>query len=424
MRRRLRRLVPWLDGKLVGPLRHWKLILFSLLAVGALFVGVAFASVAGLAATPPEAGRADRPAIRMLTDSPDATVSITAQIISPAVLATDPRLRSEARTIVSGVGGDPDTDSAVVISAAVRTPPGSPPAHWLICVTGPLTGALRAATGTHELFPGVHGAVVPAYTDGAGASAPRGTALVITGSSAALPGGPTSGEGIVPIPVGEVVIGTVPVLRIDDANVAGYSAVLPVIGFNSAEPDSPRAFLTSDAASGALGAVTLPDASGEVTAPPPGPGKDVTGFGNPRSFSATESIWNGAAALIGSRIDTVLPPSVAVENNSLEWTTHNILAPEIDTSRKAVADSKGTYDFYAGLAFATAAAAAVAALQELPPGRAARRRRDLTPVHPRVRDPVRRARPVRRRTTGAATRRRPGVAALRRLTTGRRGPPH
>jgi hypothetical protein len=73
------------------------------------------------------------------------------------------------------------------------------------------------------------------------------------------------------------------------------------------------------------------------------------------------------ADLQGDRIDYLIPGTGEVEQGFVSWTGGPTLSPSIRASNIDEEDSRNNYAFYAGIAFAVAATAAFALIQELPP---------------------------------------------------------
>lgn len=74
----------------------------------------------------------------------------------------------------------------------------------------------------------------------------------------------------------------------------------------------------------------------------------------------------GAEAINGARIDSMLPPDGQVVQQDIVWRGQGSLQPSVYATDVNYEREQSTDDFYAGLAFAIAVSAAVAAFQELP----------------------------------------------------------
>jgi hypothetical protein len=84
------------------------------------------------------------------------------------------------------------------------------------------------------------------------------------------------------------------------------------------------------------------------------------------AIQATEVLTGAKSILAGSSIDSVLPPDGNLEGDSYVWEGAGLLEPTLTATNMNATESQGNYDFLSGIFFATAAAAAIAFIQELP----------------------------------------------------------
>ncbi len=106
----------------------------------------------------------------------------------------------------------------------------------------------------------------------------------------------------------------------------------------------------------------------------------------------TEALAGAQSNLADARIDSILSPDGQFQGDSYVWTGTGSLEPSISATNINAAEIQGNYNFLSGIAFATAAAAAIALLQELPhaiplPRRWPRLRRQPGAQHPAGRAP-------------------------------------
>jgi hypothetical protein len=84
------------------------------------------------------------------------------------------------------------------------------------------------------------------------------------------------------------------------------------------------------------------------------------------TIQATEVLTGAKSILAGSSIDSVLPPDGNLEGDSYVWEGAGLLEPTLTATNMNATESQSNYDFLSGIFFATAAAAAIAFIQELP----------------------------------------------------------
>jgi hypothetical protein len=96
------------------------------------------------------------------------------------------------------------------------------------------------------------------------------------------------------------------------------------------------------------------------------PGGDWAMF-VPQNLTTSMILAGVQADLQGDRIDYLNPGTGEVGQGFVSWTSGPILSPSIRASNIDAEDSRNNYAFYAGIAFAVAATAAFALIQEGPP---------------------------------------------------------
>ena len=87
-------------------------------------------------------------------------------------------------------------------------------------------------------------------------------------------------------------------------------------------------------------------------------------FDKPKAMQSSITLLGVGTQLNNSRIDVSTPPGGAVVDDNYRWTGSDTLAPYLNATEFSAADSRSRDDFLSGIAFATAAAALIALLQE------------------------------------------------------------
>jgi hypothetical protein len=96
------------------------------------------------------------------------------------------------------------------------------------------------------------------------------------------------------------------------------------------------------------------------------PRADAVAYFVPKTMDITEILSNGASAIKDSQVVSMVPLDGQILDNDLVWRSTGLLEPSVSTASISFQRQKSTDDFYAGLAFATAASAFIALVQELP----------------------------------------------------------
>lgn len=96
------------------------------------------------------------------------------------------------------------------------------------------------------------------------------------------------------------------------------------------------------------------------------PGALPTKFYDPQVINTAEQIMGAGQYLRNSQAAPMVPPDGQVRGNDLLWKSNGSLQPTVKTTSIDEAERRSSLDFYSGIALATAAAALIAALQELP----------------------------------------------------------
>jgi hypothetical protein len=86
----------------------------------------------------------------------------------------------------------------------------------------------------------------------------------------------------------------------------------------------------------------------------------------PTKLLATEVLAGAQSSLAHARIDSILPVNGSLQGDSYVWQGTGSLEPTISATKINAAESQSTYAFASGIAFATAAAAFIALMQEVP----------------------------------------------------------
>jgi hypothetical protein len=86
----------------------------------------------------------------------------------------------------------------------------------------------------------------------------------------------------------------------------------------------------------------------------------------PTRLLATEILAGARSSLEHARIDSILPATGSLQGDSFVWQGTGSLEPTISATNISAAESQSTSAFYSGIAFATAAAAFIALVQEVP----------------------------------------------------------
>ena len=86
----------------------------------------------------------------------------------------------------------------------------------------------------------------------------------------------------------------------------------------------------------------------------------------PTRLLITEVLAGAQPSLVHARIDSILPANGSLQGNSYVWQGTGSLEPTISATNISAAESQSIYAFAAGIAFATAAAAFIALVQEVP----------------------------------------------------------
>ena len=100
---------------------------------------------------------------------------------------------------------------------------------------------------------------------------------------------------------------------------------------------------------------------------------DSTLFWRPNSFSITETLLNATSILNNEQLDYVTPAG-EVRGQDYAWESNSSLEPFFKSTNPDAADTLSNDDFFSGIAWGVAGAAAIALVQELPKDR---RRRNL-----------------------------------------------
>jgi hypothetical protein len=96
------------------------------------------------------------------------------------------------------------------------------------------------------------------------------------------------------------------------------------------------------------------------------PGTDPIAYFRPKNLDITEALTTADTVMTNSQVTSMVPLDGQLQGTNLVWRSTGPLEPSISTTTIAYQEQKSTNDFYAGLAFATSAAAFIALVQELP----------------------------------------------------------
>jgi hypothetical protein len=97
------------------------------------------------------------------------------------------------------------------------------------------------------------------------------------------------------------------------------------------------------------------------------PGTDGVAYFAPNALDVSETLQGASLAIQNSQVTSMVPLDGQIQGDDLIWHSRGLLEPSISATSIAFQEAKSTDDFYAGLAFATAAAALIACVQEIPP---------------------------------------------------------
>jgi hypothetical protein len=87
---------------------------------------------------------------------------------------------------------------------------------------------------------------------------------------------------------------------------------------------------------------------------------------SPGNVISETVLLDGESHLADSQVNSIVPGDYQVHGADLLWQANGPLEPSISTTKISYLEQRSAYDFYSGIAFATAAAALIALLQELP----------------------------------------------------------
>lgn len=338
-----------------------KLAAFSIMTLGAILIGAFFATRTGDEVQLP----AERDVItfNVYVDDPGARVEMAMIFYTPLSFAES---KDEALALVKNAGLPPLDN----VNVLLKVTPSSPDAvaNWIIELERP-GSAQMPNRATSPGNPGVHVGILPIHSrQYNGASTNE---YVIMGSTSDLPMLASPNDLRVAGHDGLSSIASIPLPFFDDRSPAGYAARLPRVEYSPepADPEAPPIIAVGPANATAPTALVhasyLPDPNSAAPLPdnvPPSMKKQA--YFLPSAQHTTEVLVTGDIVFSGSQITTLIPQNPVFSRFGPRWESDANLAPIVQTSNVAYSKEESSNDFYAGLAFATAAATCVAAVQE------------------------------------------------------------
>jgi hypothetical protein len=95
------------------------------------------------------------------------------------------------------------------------------------------------------------------------------------------------------------------------------------------------------------------------------PGAAATFYFESPKISVAEGLFTGPATQ-DSRLVFMVPPDGQVQGMNLVWQGIGSMAPRVTATKISAEHKRASFDFYSGIAFATAASALLAGVQEVP----------------------------------------------------------
>lgn len=351
--------------KWVNALLHfWRLTLFAVIAVLGVLLGFLFKQdvrESGLDPNP-----FSGPSIQVYTSDPNTHVRLSA--------VSYPGTRANEHL-------DYNLPSYLSIRLGITSYESEMPVKWVIIVEDldfALSFSKTTSSGSIAFIPGFQGEVTDKFSPN------TKPALVVTGDMNTL----NEAENR-PRRDNETVLAGTPVVAIitvpffDESSPAGYYARLPRM---YSDRSLVVEFDDNEDATAIVHPLSGPDLLGSaVTRMPNGaifgnllyPNSRPEFYVAPLATEFSQRLAWGADQLLGSRVDFITPLDAEVEGHDLVWRSDGNMAPQLRTSSIAFERARSRGDFYSGLAFASAASAVIAAIQELP--RTIRRRRAWEP---------------------------------------------
>ncbi len=336
-------------------LAHWRVLVFLLLALASLVVGFIFKTATSPIETAQSIGEATPGAneINVFTSDPGAHVKC-------------------AVVVVGGQG------KSQQVGLYLKIEPSAPglPVNWIATVNGPAQQA-PSADGTYTLESTI--SPIPPYGE---PLPPPSLITVLSGNLQTIQDRhleePQSSQ------LGLTRVGQLTVFPFERSAVGQYAARYPSLEADALSseryqvdvataPLPPGAAPQPAAFTPPILAISAPHPIGESStfdAVSPTerdyPTQPLVGapFFVPTDISTNELVLGGSELLRDSQTNSMVPSDAQERGDDLLWQATGALQPSISTTAIDYLETRSAHDFYAGIAFAVAAAAIIALLQE------------------------------------------------------------